>query len=274
MIDIHTHPCGLRDQEAYDHFRRTGSVPARILEPFLEALDEVDKAVVLALWAPESGIEAENGFVRAVVRENPSKLVGFASVDPKSPTAAAELREAVQEQGFQGLKLGPIYQGFAPQDPGLWPFYQAVQDLGIPIIWHQGASYLMARGAFENARPFLLDKVARDFPDLKMVIAHFGYPWSREVVALLRKHDNVFTDISVLADRPWFLYNAVVDAMEYGAQDKILFGTDYPAFRAGEMVAVLEKIRSYSRNTALPPIPEEVVGGIVERDSLSLLGLS
>ena len=234
MIDIHTHPCRLRDKEAYDFFRDQGGIQPRILQPYLKALEEVDKAVVLALWAPENGMEAGNDFVSALVKVAPEKLIGFASVDPKSPAAASELRKAVREQGLCGLKLGPIYQGFSPDDPALWPLYECVRELGIPIIWHQGASYLMAGGELESARPFLLDKVLRSFPEIKMVIAHFGYPWPRETVAMLRKHANLFTDISALADRPWFLYNAIVDSVEYGAQEKILFGTDYPAFRAGK----------------------------------------
>jgi predicted TIM-barrel fold metal-dependent hydrolase len=273
MIDVHTHPCRLRDKEAYDHFLRTGTIPKRVLDTYLQAVDEVDKAVVLALWAPDSGIEASNQFVAAVVREAPSKLIGFASIDPQAHAAISELEAAVRENGFRGVKLGPIYQRFVPDDVDLWPLYERIQDLRIPIIWHQGASYLMADGSLENARPLLLDKVARSFPGIKMVIAHFGYPWSREVVALLRKHTNVFTDISALADRPWFLYNAIVDSMEYGAQDKILFGTDYPAFRAGEVVEALKKVQSFCTGTSLPPVPETVICGIIERNSLALLGI-
>ena len=63
-----------------------------------------------------------------------------------------------------------------------------------------------------------------------MIIAHFGYPWYGEVLALLRKRPNVFTDVSVLGGRPWFLYNALVGAMEYHATDKILFRLRLPIF--------------------------------------------
>jgi predicted TIM-barrel fold metal-dependent hydrolase len=274
MIDVHTHPCNLRDQATYDYFEQNGEIPQAVLESYLQAISDVDKAVVLALWAPASGIETSNALVTAVVRQDPSKLIGFASIDPKAPTATLELEKAIKERGLRGVKLAPIYQHFAPDDPGLWPLYEKIQELGVPIMWHQGTSFLMPDGPLEEARPFLLDKVARAFPELKMVIAHFGYPWPGEVIALLRKHPNVHTDISVLAGRPWFLYNALVGALEYGAVDKILLGSDYPAFTAGETVSALKHINDFARGTSLPSIPETVINEIIERDSLALLGIT
>jgi hypothetical protein len=68
MIDIHTHPCNLRDQAAYDYFEQKGEIPETVLEPYLQAVSDVDKAVVLALWAPISGIEASNEFVAVAPR--------------------------------------------------------------------------------------------------------------------------------------------------------------------------------------------------------------
>ncbi len=274
MIDIHTHPCSLRDKEAYRYFENSGHVPARVLTPYLEHIRSVDRAVVLALWAPSSGIEASNEFVAAVVQHAPSKLVGFASVDPCDPGAIPQLQRAVRDLGLRGLKLGPIYQRFVPDDPKLWSFYEKVQELHIPIMWHQGASFLMPDGSLPDARPILLDRVASAFPEIRMVIAHFGFPWPSDVVALLRKHPNVYTDISALYDRPWFLYNALVSAIEYGVQDKVLFGTDYPGITPGETALAIRRLADLTRGTGLPMVPKPVIEGIVERDSLQVLGIA
>jgi predicted TIM-barrel fold metal-dependent hydrolase len=116
--------------------------------------------------------------------------------------------------------------------------------------------------------------VAREFPGIKMVVAHVGYPWSGELVAMLRKHENLYTDISAHVHRPWFLYNALVAAVEYGAQDKILFGSDYPPATARETAAALRRINDFAQGTPLPKIPSEVIEAIIERDSLALLGIS
>ena len=91
---------------------------------------------------------------------------------------------------------------------------------------------------------------------------------------MLRRHPNLYTDISVLADRPWFLYNALVDALEYGAQDKILLGSDYPAFTARQTVDALRKINDFARGTSLPTVPQRVIEEIIERDSLALLNIA
>ena len=273
MIDIHTHPCWLRDEATYGHFEENGEIPPAALAPFFDAIADVDKAVALAFWAPDSRITVSNAFVAEVVRQAPDKIIGFASVDPKLPSALSELDEAIDNLGLQGLKLAPVYQHFVPDDRAYWPLYERVQELDIPIMWHQGTSFMVPEGPLEAAPPHRLDVIARSFPNIKMVIAHFGYPWPREVVALLRRHPNLYTDISVLADRPWFLYNALVDALEYGAQDKILLGSDYPAFTARQTVEALRNINQFARGTSLPTVPQRVIDEIIERDSLALLNI-
>jgi len=175
---------------------------------------------------------------------------------------------------LRGLKLGPIYQHFVPDDRAYWPLYERAEALRIPILWHQGSSFMVPDGPLEASHPHRLDIIARTFPEIKMVIAHFGYPWSRETVAVIRRQANVYTDISVLAKRPWFLYNALVDALEYGAEEKVLFGSDYPAYTAAETAAALRKINDLTQGTGLPTVAEKVIEGIIERDSLALLGLA
>jgi predicted TIM-barrel fold metal-dependent hydrolase len=273
MIDVHTHPFNPKELTICEHFERHGEVSPAVVEPFLRAMRDADKAIVLALWAPSTGMRLSNALVAAVVSHDPARLVGFASVHPNSPSAISELQLAAQELGLRGLKLAPIYQHFAPDDPSLWPFYGRIQELNLPIIWHQGASFLAPDGPLELAQPLRLDKVARDFPRIKMVIAHFGYPWSREVVAMLRKHANVYTDISANVNRPWFLYGALVDALEYSVRDKVLFGSDYPFFTANRTIEVLKHTREFARGTSLPQVPTSFIDEIIERDSLALLGL-
>ncbi len=273
MIDIHTHPCSLTDRSVYHHFRGSGEIPDAVLGPFWEAVRDVNRAVVLALWAPASGIEVSNEFVAAIVRQDPARLVGFASADPTSGNAIPQLEMAVRELGMRGVKLAPIYQHFAADDPRVWPVYAWIQDAGLPIMWHQGASFLAPDGPLEEALPHRLDKVARAFPRIKMVIAHFGYPWSGEVVAMLHKHRNLYTDVSVLATRPWYLYNALVAALEYGVQDKILLGSDYPALTAIYTAAALRQINKLVWGTGLPTVPEQVIEDIINCNSLAMLGI-
>jgi uncharacterized protein len=273
VIDIHMHPCALTNRSVYEHFRQTGKIPADVLAPFWEAVSMAERAVVLALWAPAGGIEVSNEFVAEVVRQDPVRLVGFASVDPTSEDAIPQLETAVHQLGMRGVKLAPIYQHVAAADPRAWPVYAWIQDAGLPIMWHQGTSALAPDGDLEEAMPHRLDAVARAFPDIKMVIAHFGYPWSGEVVAMLRKHRQLYTDVSVLAGRPWFLYNAMIAALEYGVQDKILLGSDYPGIDVAQTADALRQINDLVRGIGLPAVPESVIEGIINRNSLAVLGI-
>src|SRR5262249_12147186 len=147
--------------------------------------------------------------------EHREKLIGFASVDPNNSDAPAELREAVSTLGLRGLKLGPIYQHFDPLSDASFAVYEVAQDLGLPVMWHQGTTFVRDAPLLW-ARPMLLDEVARTFPALRIVVAHLGHPWVDEAMATIRKHPTLFADISALESRPWQYYNGIVSAMEYG----------------------------------------------------------
>lgn len=273
MIDAHTHPFDPCDHGIYERFQEHGDLTASDVAPFLQAMRGAQRAILLALWSPSNRMYLSNAVVAAVVRHDPAKLVGFASIDPCSPNAIAELDFAVKQLGLRGVKLAPIYQRFAPDDSGLWPLYQRIQELGLPIIWHQGSSFLAPDGPLDFAQPIRLDRVACAFPRIKMVIAHFGYPWSREVVTMIRKHANLYTDISANVNRPWFLYNALVDSLEYSVRGKVLFGSDYPFFTVDKTIEILRRTREFARGTSLPQLPDNFIDEIIERDTLALLGL-
>ena len=82
--------------------------------------------------------------------------------------------------------------------------------------------------------PLQLEDIAMEFPDLKMIIAHLGHPWETDVMVLIRKCPNVYTDISAVHYRPWRYWQALVTAMEYGVEHKILPGSDFPLGNDGE----------------------------------------
>ena len=65
-------------------------------------------------------------------------------------------------------------------------------------------------------------------PEVKIILAHLGHPYEGECVVTIRKHENVFADVSALHYRPWQLYHSLMLAQEYGVWHKLLFGTDFP----------------------------------------------
>lgn len=242
-----------------------------------EAADEareeggVSQAVVIALTSPHLRMSIPNEFVAEYVERGKGTTVGFASVDPNDPQAGDKLRDAVETLGLRGLKLSPPYQNFHPHSPEADALYRTAAELDIPVMFHQGAVF-MPRGVLEVANPALLDKAARDYPDLRIIVAHGGQPWYAETVALMYKHRNVFTDLSARFHRPWQLHNILLAAIDYKVADRVLFGTDFPVLRPAFCV---EQLRAINERTGdrLPPIPADLIEEILFERPLSLLRL-
>ena len=239
-------------------------------EEHTAAMKQCDGAIVLALDAEQAGYYVPNSYVAEYVGKNSSKLIGFASINPNRPSPERLLEEARREFNLRGLKLAPIYQFFNPTDRICYPLYAKAQELKMPIMWHQGTSYLR-KGPLEYCNPVLLDPIARAFPDLKMIIAHIGHPWYAEAVCVVRKHTNVFADVSALGLRPWQMYNALLCAVEYGVEDKLLFGTDFPFFDCSSTIAALRRVNSVVEGTNMPRIPEEIIEAIINRNTPEIL---
>lgn len=237
-----------------------------------KAIEGCTGAIVLALDAPAVGFQVPNEWVAQYTAENPTRLFGFASVDPNRERPERILEQAIRELKLKGLKLAPIYQNFHPLDNGCYPLYSKAQELKLPIMWHQGTSFVH-KGPLEKSRPVYLDPVARAFPDLKMIIAHMGHPWIGETISVVRKNPNVYTDISALASRPWQMYNALVEAVEYGIEDKLLFGTDFPFFTVQRMVEALENVNAVAEGTNLPRVPDRTIRKLLDKNTPELLGL-
>jgi uncharacterized protein len=227
-----------------------------------KAAATADKVVVFGLQAKATGVWVPNELVAEYVARDPSKLIGWASVDPNEPDCVEQLDHAVRTLGLKGLKLGPAYQHFDPTDRRHWPLFDRAQELGIPIMWHQGTTFpSLAR--LRWASPLLLEDVAMDFPDLRMIIAHLGHPWEEDVVALIRKAPNVYADISAVHYRPWRYWQAMVTAMEYGVTHKLLLASDFPSGTIDNVIAGLRNVNAPVEGTRLPQISREIQDRII-----------
>lgn len=239
-------------------------------EQHWEQFKHLDGAIVLAFNCPATGVVVPDEYVADYVRQHPGRLYGFASVDPHDPQAPKQLERSVKELGLVGLKLAPIYQNFYPERKEYFPLYAKADELGIPILWHQGTSFV-SEGFLDASRPAALDPIARTFPDLRMIIAHLGHPWHGECVSLVRKHRHMYADLSALAPRPWQFYNAMMNVMEYGVPHKVLLGSDYPFSTTQQTIDALRNINDLTEGTKLPRVPQEVIEEIIHRDPLGLL---
>ena len=165
-----------------------------------------------------------------------------------------------------------LYQGIQPCDPRCVEVYRYCSRLRLPILFHVGTSFT-GHTPLDYSRPVHFDAVAVQSPELRMVLAHLGHPWEGEIVAVIRRHPHVYADLSALYYRPWQFYNSMRLVTEYRTEAKVLFGSDFPFTTTGSSLAGVRNLNAVLGQSGLPPIPSEVIAGIIHRDALSLLGL-
>lgn len=270
IVDCHTQVWDSRAQLGRSMAVIEETVPSSAMR-LVEAVETVDRAIVLGFKSRYLEAEIPNQFVSEYVRRYSSKLIGFAGIDPTEPTCLDDLAHCQEDLGLKGVTISPALQNFHPSDTQAMRLYEACANRSMPLVIEQNHRNPAAK--LEFARPTLFDEVAREFPDLRLVIAHMGYPWLDETIVMLSKHKNVYADVAALLRRPWLSYNALLKAYEYGVIDKLLFGSDYPYRSPAACIEALYSINQVSYGTNLVTIPRELLRGIVEREALALLGI-
>ena len=234
-----------------------------------DAMNKVDLAFVLGFESRLLGASICNEKVAEYIRQHPGKLVGFACIDPSKGKIADQFKQA-SSLGFKGITISPAGQGFHPVDSRVMCLYQLCQDHKLPVII-ESAGTIAASTVLAFDRPYLVDEVARHFPQLKMIISGFGDPWIDETLALLVKHRQVYTDISGLINRPWQLYNALLQAHQRGVMNQILFASHFPFCTPEIAIKTLYSVNTLVHGSNLPNVPREQLRSIVERDVIKCL---
>lgn len=259
-------------------------------DDYLRAMDFVDRAVVFNIApAPPGdplqpnavppvaggaapGAREVNDATAALVKAHPEKLIGFMSVHPRDPQMLDEMDRCVGDLGLRGIKLGPNYQNFDPVGEDAFRLYARAQELRLPILFHQGTSPVRFAD-LDYAHPRHMDRVATRFPELRIVLAHMAHPWQTDCIAVIRKHPNVWADVSALHYRAWSYYTCLRLATEWAVLPKLLFGSDYPVATPQETAEALPRVNDILEGTKLPPVPVDELLQVVERNSLAALGL-
>lgn len=238
-IDIHVHPYTEKVLAAtpdwfWGHARKTfnfGGQPITLAD-MVAAMDkaEVEIAALLAFDCETThGWKVSNETVAELVAQRPDRFVGFASVDPnKHQLAVLELEHAVRELGLRGLKLHPPTQHFYPNDRAHYPLWAKAQELGIPLLVHTGHN--QSGGRLQYGDPTYLDEVAADFPDLKIILAHFGFPWVNQAISVVWIRRNCYLELSGWS--PKYIPEIVWRYAKGIFPDRVLFGTDAPVMTA------------------------------------------
>jgi predicted TIM-barrel fold metal-dependent hydrolase len=198
----------------------------------------IDKTIIAALDLDTQlgdsrvPLERVNELHAEVSSRYPDRIVAYAGVDPRRSNAVEIFERGVRKWGMKGLKLHPA-AGFYPNDPVCYPIYKKASELGVPVLFHTGATVPPFRNKY--ARPIYLDDVSLDFPDLTLIAAHMGFGWWQELASMIAKRTNLITDISGWQQNATRHYPTFVktlrEMMYLVGADNMLFATDGPAFR-------------------------------------------
>ncbi len=213
------------------------------LDTTLAAMDEAAVHVgLLSAWRGPGGQDLiSNDDVAEWVGAHPNRFAGLASVDLDRPMVAVrELRRRVRDDGFVGLRVVPWLWDAPPTDRRYYPLFAECVELGVPFCTQVGHTGPLRPS--ETGRPIpYIDQIALDFPELVIVCGHIGYPWTEEMVAVARKHENVYIDTSAYTIKR--LPAELVNFMKTrSGQRKVLFGTNYPMIRHTHALSGLEQL--------------------------------
>jgi predicted TIM-barrel fold metal-dependent hydrolase len=189
----------------------------------------IDKVVLLISGIKGIPARPANEQVSMLLQMLPDKFIGFAGFDPnQGEEAVADIEHAVKELGFKGLKTISSVLELDINDKAFYPCYAKAQELGVPIMIHTGASSLVMGYRTKYVQPLMVDDVAFDFPDLKIICAHMGGHQYMDVHSMLVRHPNVYADLCFWPLNPHYRDLIPWRLLEETVPDKILLGSDYP----------------------------------------------
>lgn len=185
----------------------------------------IDKFLVHSVATVPAQAPSINNFLAASLAEHPGKLIGFMAMHPGYEDISGEIDRAIS-LGMQGIKLHPDFQQFAIDDPIAYPIYEAAEGR-LPILFHMGDT------RYSFSEPHRLAKMLKDFPNLRVIGAHFG-GWSQwdEAAEQLAGRENLWVDSSSTSYAvPPERFRQLIEAF---GTDRVLFASDYPMWSPGE----------------------------------------
>jgi predicted TIM-barrel fold metal-dependent hydrolase len=245
----------------------------------------IDKALTMGVdWGmsvvgeAKWSVEEFNKWVADQVAEYPGTLYALCAVDPRRGEKAVNLLEkAVTEWGMKGLKFHPT-AGYYPDDPKYFPLYEKCVELDVPLYSHTAVT-ITAPMESKFADPIYLDSVAAKFPDLKIVLVHFGsITWLYKCHEIMGIRPNVYAEISGYQaqavgtpKRMLEFLRGVFDTPGLGTSivDKIMWGTDWPLL---ELILTDEKWVDWVKN--IPEKAQEYGMRFKQREIKKILGLN
>lgn len=195
---------------------------------------------LICSWQGPSGELISNKEVAQFIEQYPDRFIGIASVKLNRPIEAIrELEHCVKNLGFKGLRIVQWLWNLPPTHAYHYPLFATCVKLNIPVCLQVGHTGPLMPSEVGRPIPYI-DQIALDFPELKIVCGHIGYPWTTEMIAVATKHQNVYIDTSAYTAKRY--PRELVEYMKRHGQNKVLFGTNYPMITPGKCLENLEAL--------------------------------
>ncbi|MEK6711393.1 MAG: amidohydrolase family protein [Nitrospinota bacterium] len=216
--------------------------------------------------AGDSAPFSTNQHVIDAIEKYPDRVIGISNVGPFSKRKTKDvLWELEYLHDNYNFKFTKFYQpeDCPINDRRLWPVYEMCQAKGIVCYFHTGITIRL--GPTRYTLPILLDDVASDFPDLKIVAYHAGYPYWEDLVMLMWKHPHIYVSYSILL--PWLMRaphrfaHMVGTTLQIAGYNRFVWGSDWPAsdpYQAVEAILKLEIDEELQEKWGYPPITKEL----------------
>jgi len=173
-----------------------------------------------------NGLHVENDWVGELARKAPGRVIVGIGIDPLRDImeSLGEIDRCVESFGARLVRLFPYAADLSPADRRFYPIYAKCCEHRL-AIWTQ-VGHTAGLMPSEPGRPILLDRVALDFPDLRIIGGHIGWPWHEEMIAMALKHPNVY--FSTCAHAPDHWPSGVLHFLRTRGRRKVIFGTNWP----------------------------------------------
>lgn len=236
-----TYQAPARQTEQYDKvLGLSEKMNAGTLSGLLVVMDAEGIGTAVMHAESEGGEDADllNESLRRVLDAHPDRFVGVGCVDIGNPSPTALVTQTVRAQqlGLLGVSFQPAFFGLDIDERHLYPLYSRAEELGLIVAVHTGITYSRMH-PLRHERPELLDQVACDFPDLRLIACHAGWPWATEFAAVARRHSTVHLEFGAIAPkyvaRPGTGWDAMFAMMPNLLRDQILYGSDWPMMQPG-----------------------------------------
>jgi predicted TIM-barrel fold metal-dependent hydrolase len=241
------------EEEMVNDFKRNK------VEPVIVALD-VEHEI--------NTVPTDNEYVSMLHNKYDCIAQAWGTVDPyRGRTAIEQAEYAFKTLKLLGFHFHPIAGGYTVSDRAFYPLWDAIQDMGAPVcidIGMTGVGGQMPGGnglKLRNAHPMAIDEIAADFPRLKIVMAHPGYPWIDEATAVCLHKGNVFWEMSGWGVK--YIPESIKRDIRGRLKDKIMFGSDYPSLTYERLIKEWMEVG----------YPDEILERFFHKNAERVLGL-